>query len=137
MPLQTFRYAACGGANTILGLCIYGLGLYFANDHNVDLGVVVLKPHNASLFLSSVVSIIVGFLLSKYVVFSESNLRGHIQLFRYLLSFFFNVVINYFCLKLFVENMGITEFPGQLLSTVVVILFSYFSQKHFTFRARG
>ena len=29
MPEQTFRYAACGGANTVLGLTIYFLPVYF------------------------------------------------------------------------------------------------------------
>ena len=137
LPLQTYRYAACGAGNTILGLFIYWLGLHYFHDQNVQVGFLVFKPHNASLFISSVFSVIVGFLLSKYIVFSGSYLKGHIQLFRYVLSFFMNLVINYFCLKLFVETMGIQEFTGQLISTCIVILFSYFSQKHFTFKEVG
>ncbi|MEO5944407.1 MAG: GtrA family protein [Ferruginibacter sp.] len=137
MPLQTFRYAACGGGNTLLGLFIYWICIRYFNGENVNLGITVLKPHNAALFASSVVSITVGFILSKYLVFLESNLKGHIQLFRYVLSFFMNIVINYFLLKLFVEKMNMPEFTGQLIATVFVILFSYFSQKNFSFRAVG
>ena len=137
MPIQTYRYAACGGGNTLLGLCVYWFALKYFNDGNVDVGITVLKPHNAALFISSIVSITVGFILSKYLVFSESSVKSHVQLFRYVLSFFMNIVINYFLLKLFVEKMGLPEFGGQLIATCFVILFSYFSQKHFTFKAVG
>lgn len=137
LPLQTFRYAACGSANTLLGLFIYWLCLGYFHGENVDLGFIVLKPHNAALFASSVFSVLVGFLLSKFLVFAESNLKSHVQLFRYVLSFFLNIVINYFLLKLFVEKMGLPEFTGQLISTAFVILFSYFTQKNFSFRAVG
>ncbi len=137
MPLQTFRYAACGGGNTVLGLLIYRIGLYYFNDQNVSFGFIVLKPHNAALFISSFTCLIVGFILNKFIVFTESNLRGRIQLLRYVLSFLLNLVINYFLLRLFVEGLGIEEFLAQVISTAIVILFSYMTQKHFTFRSKG
>ncbi len=51
MPEQTFRYAACGGANTILGLALFKILLVYVFKHeNVELGFYTLKPHNAALF---------------------------------------------------------------------------------------
>jgi putative flippase GtrA len=137
MPLQTFRYAACGGANTVLGLLVYFIALnYIFDRENVDLGFYVFKPHNAALFVSFVVSFTVGFLLNKYLVFIESNLRGRIQLFRYLLSFLLNLVINYFLLKFFVESLKIEAFTAQVITTFIVVTFSYLSQRHFSFKVR-
>ena len=50
MPEQTFRYAACGGANTILGLALFKILLvYVFKLENVELGFYTLKPHNAAL----------------------------------------------------------------------------------------
>ncbi|MCP9751112.1 GtrA family protein [Ferruginibacter sp. HRS2-29] len=137
MPLQTFRYAACGGANTLIGLTVYLLGLIYFNNKNVDFGFVVLKPHNAALFLSAIVSYLVGFIFNKFLVFTESNLRARIQLFRYGVSFLVNLCINYFILRLFVEILHIQEFVAQIMASVVVISFSYLTQKHFTFRSKG
>ncbi|MEJ7611669.1 MAG: GtrA family protein [Ferruginibacter sp.] len=137
MPLQTFRYAACGGANTVLGLTVYYIGFhYIFTKQNFDAGFMVFKPHNAALFLSFVVSFCVGFLLNKYVVFTTSYLRGRIQLFRYFLSFFLNLVINYFLLNLLVEVWHVEAFLAQLINTVIIITIGYLTQKHFTFKTK-
>ncbi|MBL7693639.1 MAG: GtrA family protein [Ferruginibacter sp.] len=138
MPEQTFRYAACGGANTVLGLVLFKILLvYVFKFQNVDLGFYTLKPHNAALFISFIVNFIVGFALMKYVVFVDSNLKGRIQLFRYGLSFFFNLALNYFILKVFVEVFGWWPFLSQCITTAIIISISYLSQKHFSFRTRA
>ena len=138
MPEQTVRYAACGGANTVLGLVLFKILLvYVFKFQNVDLGFYTLKPHNAALFISFIVNFIVGFALMKYIVFLDSNLRGRIQLFRYGLSFFFNLALNYFILKVFVEVFGWWPFLSQCITTAIIISISYLSQKHFSFRTRA
>ena len=135
MPLQTYRYAACGGGNTLMGLTIYYITFhYIFTKENADFGLMVLKPHNAALFVSFVASFVVGFLLNKFVVFTSSIMRGRIQLFRYFLSFFLNLVVNYFLLKLFVEAWHLEAFTAQVITTVIIVTLSYLTQKHFTFK---
>lgn len=137
MPIQTFRYAACGGINTVLGLLVYFVGYQYLFAGEVfEFGFYAFKPHVAALLLSFCVSFTVGFLLNKYIVFTGSNLKGRIQLFRYLLSFLLNLVINYFLLKLFVEILGWNALISQLLTTWIIITISYLSQKHFSFSAK-
>ena len=137
MPERTFRYAVCGGANTVLGLALFKLFLvYVFNNENVALGFYTLKPHNAALFVSFCVNFVVGFILMKYVVFIDSNLKGRIQLFRYLLTFVLNLTLNYFILKIFVEMFGWKAFLSQCITTAIIITISYLSQKHFSFRTR-
>lgn len=136
MPLQTFRYAACGGANTVLGLTLYAISLrYIFNEQVFYFGISAFKPHNAALFLSSCIVFFVGFALNKYVVFITSQLRGRIQLFRYFLSFFFNLCLNYLMLKLMVEYLHWDPFLSQVLTTILIIAISYMTQKHFSFKA--
>ena len=133
--MQTFRYAACGGGNTLMGLTIYYISFhYIFTKENADFGLMVLKPHNAALFVSFLASFVVGFLLNKYVVFTSSIMRGRIQLFRYFLSFFLNLVVNYFLLKLFVEAWHTEAFAAQVITTVIIVTLSYLTQKHFTFK---
>jgi putative flippase GtrA len=137
MPEQTFRYAACGGANTVLGLALFKILLvYVFRFENVELGFYTLKPHNAALFICCFVNFVVGFILMKYVVFVDSDLRGRIQLFRYGLAFLFNLALNYFILKIFVEIFGWWPFLSQCITTAIIITISYLSQKHFTFRMK-
>lgn len=137
MPLQTFRYAACGGINTVLGLLVYYIAYHHIFDKQVfDFGFFAFKPHIAAMFLSFIVSFSVGFLLNKYIVFLASNLRGRIQLFRYGVSFVVNLVINYLLLKLFVEVFMWPAMISQVINTAVVITISYLSQKHFSFRTK-
>ena len=137
MPEQTFRYAVCGGANTVLGLAIYFISYQFIlKKENLDLGFFAFKPHIAALFISFCVNFVVGFILMKFVVFVSSNLRGRIQLVRYFLSFGFNLILNYLLLKLLVELLHMNALLSQLITTCIVVLVSYFSQKHFTFKQK-
>lgn len=137
MPLQTYRYAFCGGANAAFGLLTYFIGYRFLFAGRIfDLGFFAFKPHIAALFLSSFITFLIGFLLNRYVVFTSSYLRGRIQLFRYFLSFSFNLVFNYLMLKLFVELLHIEPVLSQVITIVLVIGISYLTQKHFTFRVK-
>ena len=138
MPEQTFRYAVCGGANTVLGLLVYFISYEFILEReNLDIGFFAFKPHMAALFISFCINFMVGFLLMKYVVFVDSNLRGHIQLFRYFLSFAINLALNYFLLKLFVEVFHMNALLSQFITTCIVVTISYLSQKHFSFKVKA
>ena len=135
MDLQTFRYAACGGGNTLLGLVLYFVSFkYILHEENLDLGFYAFKPHIAALFISFFVNFCVGFFLMKFVVFSESNLKGRIQLFRYFFFYIVCLFLNYILLKLLVEYFHIYAIIAQVINTTIVIVFSYLVQKHFTFR---
>jgi putative flippase GtrA len=137
MPLQTFRYAACGGGNTVLGLAVYFVMYrYVLKGENLNFGFYAFRPHIAALFTSFCINFVVGFLLMKFVVFTQSNLRGRIQLFRYFISFFINLVLNYLLLKLFVDVLHWDAIAAQLLTTCIVVAVSYMSQKHFSFKVK-
>lgn len=135
MPLQTFRYAACGGGNTVLGLIVYSLSYkYILHEKDLDIGFYAFKSHIAALFFSFSINFPLGFILMKYVVFNDSTIKGRIQLFRYFIFFIFCLFLNYILLKLFVEIVGWYPIIAQILTTVVVVVVSYLTQKHFTFK---
>jgi putative flippase GtrA len=138
MPLQTFRYAACGGGNTILGFLLYSLSFKYIFEERVfNLGFFAFKPHIASLIFAFVINFPVGFLLMKYVVFVESNLKGRVQLFRYFFVFISNLVLNYFLLKILVEYLHLYAIFAQIIATSVVIITSYLLQRHFSFKTES
>lgn len=134
----TFRYAVCGGGNSVLGLIAYMIAYQYVFEKEVfDLTFFAFKPHIAALFFSSAITFTIGFLLNRYIVFTSSYLRGRIQLFRYFLSFLTNVTLNYGLLKLLVEFLHWKVFLSQSITIVVIILFSYLTQRHFTFRMKS
>jgi len=138
MGLQTFRYAASGGMNTVLGLAVFYISFKFIfRAVPVDLGFYVFEAHSAALLVSFCFSFPFGFFLMKYVVFSDSNMKGKVQLFRYLMLYLFNLGINYLLLRLFVESLHIYPTFAQVITTAIIVLFSYIAQRNFTFRIRN
>lgn len=137
MGLQTFRYAAAGGINTILGLIVYYIGFRFIlHQENLELGFYTLTPHSAALFMSFCISFPFGFFLMKFVVFGNSTVRGKTQLVRYFISYILSLFINYVLLKFQVEVLHIYAIFAQLISTAVVISISYFVQRHYSFKIK-
>jgi putative flippase GtrA len=138
MPLQTFRYAACGGINTLLGLGLYFVCYKFIlHEQDLHFRFYAFKSHVAALFMSFCFSFPFGFFLMKYVVFSDSKMKGRIQLFRYFMLYLFNLLLNYLLLKIFVERLHVYPVVAQIITTVIIVGFSYLAQRHFTFKIKG
>jgi putative flippase GtrA len=136
MNLQTFRYAASGGGNTLLGFLIYFISYkYILQEKQLHFGFYAFKAHVAALFISFCITFPIGFFMSKYVVFNDSQMKGRIQLFRYFMICMFNLALNYILLKILVERGHIYPVFAQVLTTCIVIMFSYLAQRHFSFKA--
>lgn len=136
MPLQTFRYAASGGGNVLLGFLVYFVSYkYLFYEKTFYFGFYAFKSHVAALFISFLVTFPIGFFMSKYVVFSDSKMKGRIQLFRYFMICMFNLLLNYLFLKIFVENFHIYPVLAQIFTVTIVVIFSYLAQRNFSFKA--
>ncbi len=135
MPLQTFRYAVCGGSNTLLDIALFYISFNFVLKKQIlDIGFISLKPYNAALIMAFCISFPVGFLLNKYIVFNQSYLRSHVQLFRYVVIVAVNIVLNYVILNVLVQYLNFYPTVAKMVATVIIVTFSYLSQKHFTFK---
>ncbi|WP_276132497.1 GtrA family protein [Polluticoccus soli] len=135
--LQTFRYLACGGTNTVLGIFLYWLCYHhIVEEQAILIGGLTITPHISAFLLSFSISFPAGFILAKYVVFPESNLKGRIQLFRYALLVGMCVLLNYIFLKIFVEWFGLYPTLAYVLTNAIVAVFSYISQRNFTFKVK-
>lgn len=134
MPLQTFRYAACGGGNTTLNIFLFFIFHNFVFQKNVvHLGFFALEPYTAAFLAAFCITFPIGFYLSMYVVFPGATLRRSVQLLRYFMVVVGCIILNYFFLKMFVEGFGWYPTPSLMLTAVIVIAFSYFSQRYYSF----
>jgi putative flippase GtrA len=137
MPLQAYHYAACGGSNTLLSIFLYFIAYNFIlKKQLVHFGLLTISPHIMALFLATAITLPVGFYLSLFVVFQGSYLRRRVQFFRYILVALGCLLLNYVLLKLFVEKLHWYPTLAQIANTVIVVCFSYFSQRHFSFRVQ-
>ncbi|HEY5462011.1 MAG TPA: GtrA family protein [Hanamia sp.] len=137
IPLQTFRYAVCGGSNMLLDIFLFYISFNFIFDKQIlHLGFISLKPYNAALCLSFCVTFPLGFLLSKYIVFNSSYLRGRVQLFRYVLIVAINLFLNYSIINIMVQYLHFFPTISKIFATVIIVTFSFLSQKHFTFQIK-
>ena len=135
MPLRTYRYAVCGGGNLVLDMTLYFLCFHFIfGKQNLDLFFITLSPHIASLFLVFPITLIIGFLLNRFVVFSESNLPVTTQFVRYLSVGLINLMMSYVLMKLLVDLLHLYPTPSRLLTIVITVIFSYIMQSKFSFK---
>jgi len=135
MPVQFFRYGVTGVGNLMFDWVLYFVIYNFLlQQQMLDLGFFTLSSHIASFVIKFPIVLLSGFLLQKYVTFSESDLRGHRQLLRYLVVYGVNILINYLGLKLLVDIMNVFPSISNMIVSIITVFVSYFLQKRYTFK---
>lgn len=140
VPKQLFTYGMCGGGNMVLDWILYFLVYNFIIGHELIVinpsfinSSLTMTPHIASLCIVFPITLVTGFLLNKYVTFTQSSLKSIQQFVRYCLVVALNLVINYFGLKLCVEVWGWYPTPSKMAITVLTVIISFVCQKYFSF----
>ena len=132
-----FAYGLCGGANMALDtLWYFVIYHYIVAERFIDLGVVVVSPHIASLIVVFPITFFTGFWLNRNIAFRATEYKTRGQLIRYALSVVGSIALNYVCMKLFVEHLHIWPTPSKMLTTAVSVVYSFLAAKYFTFRPR-
>ncbi len=135
IPPETYRYAFTGGLNTAFDIFLYFVFYNFLLEkHLVDLGFTAISPHIAAFLMVFPITFLSGFILAKYITFTSSAIKGRIQLFRYAISVGGSILLNYLCLKLFVEYFFIWPTIAKMITTLIVVTYSYLIQRYFTFK---
>ena len=137
---QTFYYAACGGGNLLLSWILFFFFYQFIFKKSIIYFQFFGELHFAfsaytlSAACCFVITFIIGFLLMKYVVFVDSELKGRIQLFRYGLSSLLSAILSWILLKFFIEILMIYPSISNVIASLIVVVFSYLMQRKFTFK---
>jgi putative flippase GtrA len=137
IPLHTFRYAACGGGNTLFDILLYTFCYNcIFKKQEFHISNITLSAYIASLFLSFSVSFCSGFYLNRYIVFRESGLRKSVQLYRFIAVNIICIVLNTIFLKIFVGYLGLYPTVAKIIATIIIAIISYLVQTHFFFKLR-
>ena len=100
----------------------------------IDIGFIVISPHIASLIIIFPITFFTGFWLNRNVAFVATKYKTRKQLFRYMLSVVGSILINYICMKFFVEHLFIWPTPAKLITTIISVGYSFLAARYFTFR---
>jgi putative flippase GtrA len=134
---QTFRYLASGSSGAALNILVYWVSYNFIlRKQDIHLPFMTMRATIGAAVIAFVISTPYGFLMSRHIVFSESNLKTRVQVFRYLMTVAACAVLTYLFLPFFNEVCGIYPTPSSILTTAVVAVFSYVSQRFFTFKVK-
>lgn len=129
-----FGYGLCGGTNMVLDTIWYFVIYhYIVCERYINLDFIVVSPHIASLCIVFPITFFTGFWLNRNVAFRVTHLQTRRQLIRYGLSVIGSIVINYVCMKLFVEIFHIWPTPSKMLTTLLSVVYSFLAAKYFTF----
>jgi len=139
VTIHNFRYIVSGGTNVVSGIVLYFL-IYNYILHQKDV-VLPFRPGMitgpvATLIIEAPLTFIIGFTLNKYVVFTQSELKGRIQMFRYGIVVATNLFLNYALIKLMVETFNFYPTISKFITTILLGVASYFIQTHFSFKIK-
>ncbi len=140
ISLHNFRYLATGGGTLLLGISTYYFSYYFIfKTQEVNLWLIVVERETACLFTDFVVVIPTSFILNKYLIFTQSEIKGRVQLFRFLNLQLINILANYVLLKFLLEILK--DYPtlsllSRAIVSVLMAAFSYLYQHYFTFSVK-
>ena len=133
----TYYYAVCGASNMVLSWVLFYLFynyLFHQQKWTIPLINQAINAYTISAAICFAISFIIGFTLLKYVVFTESEIKGRVQLFRYGISALISFVTSYAILRLLIEVFGIYASVSNIIASVVVAVISYLIQRNFTFK---
>lgn len=137
IPTQTFRYLACGGSNTVLNLAIYSLSfnLVLRRQPTHIFGDVWITAPVGAQIISFCICFPIGFILSRHIVFPESNIHGRKQFFRYVLATATFILLTYVLIKVFAIMLPMVRADiSFIFINIITSVLSYLSQRFFTFK---
>jgi len=95
-----------------------------------------ITAHVGAYIIAFCITFPLGFLLSRYVVFPESNLHGRKQFFRYVLTTATFILLTYVLIKLFAIMLPMVRADiSYIFIMVITAVLSYLSQRFYTFKS--
>jgi putative flippase GtrA len=137
---KTYYYAVVGVSNMLTGWVLFFVCYQFIFDKQfftLDLGFFdfTFSPYTLSAIVCTIYSFVYGFTLLKFVVFTESELKGRVQLVRYALSAGISAICSWVLLKLFIEVFQFYPSIANVIASCIVVVISYILQRKFTFKS--
>jgi putative flippase GtrA len=133
------RYFFSAGIATFVDIFIYFLAFNFLfqkQDISITDNLVISAP-TLSLIISFTCGLITNFLITKYHVFTDSDLHGFHQLVRYILVALLVLLLNYIMMSLMIKVWHWYPTISRIISAVSIGMLSFVVHKYFSFKVKG
>ncbi len=131
---QVFRFVISAGAGFLVDVSAFYL--FYHNllvRHTYQIFSLTIRNSTLSLALSFFMGVIVNFLITRYMVFTESKLSAYKQFVRFAsvacLGFFANLAI----IKILIQDFGIYPPVARIGAALSLFFASFFVHKAFSF----
>lgn len=133
---KIFRYFISAGLATVVDILVYFIAYnYIYQKQDIHLfNIAVIAASSASLILSYTCGLLTNFTISKILVFHESDLETHKQLFRYILVALGILFLNYLMMKFLIRDLGWYPTFSRAFSALSIGVLSFTVHKYFSFR---
>lgn len=133
---KIIRYFFSAGIATGVDVSVYFIAFNFIyQKQDVHLfQLIILSAPTASLAMSYTCGLITNFLITKYLVFTESDLKGVHQLARYILVALLILVLNYFMMSFLIKVLEWYPTIARIVSAVSVGMISFVIHKFYSFK---
>jgi putative flippase GtrA len=135
---KIFRYFLSAGLATWVDVMVYFLAYnYVYRKLDFDLfGLIMISAPTASLMLSYTAGLITNFTVTKFLVFHESDLETHKQLFRYVLVAIGVLCMNYVLMSFLIRQLEWYPTISRAVSAITIGVLSFTVHRSFSFRVK-
>jgi len=133
----TYYYAVCGVGNLILSWILFFVFFQYVFKKQLfyfEPFKLTFSAYTLSALTCFLITFTIGFLLMKYIVFTESGLKSRIQFFRYGVSAIISSIVSWMLLKTFIEVFNLFPSIANIIASCLVVIVSYLLQRKFTFK---
>src|SRR4051812_30708829 len=130
---KVVRYFLSAGVATMVDISMYFIAFNYIYQKNDILlfSHFTIAAATASLLLSYTTGLITNFIITKFLVFHESDLETHKQLFRYILVALVILALNYILMRFLIRNLEWYPTIARAFSAITIGLLSFIIHKTF------
>ncbi len=128
------RFLISSGSGFLVDiLAFYILDRYLLTQPRYDLGFTTVEHHALALVVSFTMGVMVNFLATRYLVFSESELPFKKQFMRFALVAFIGYFANLWVLRAFITYLHLAPPVARITAALSLFFASFFIHKAFSF----
>ena len=133
---KIIRYLISAGLAAWVDVVVYFVSFnYLYKKEDIDIfGFYTVSAPTASLILSYTIGLLTNFTLTKFLVFKESELETHKQLFRYVMVAILVLILNYFLMSFLIRQLEWYPTLARAVSAVSIGVLSFVVHKSFSFK---
>lgn len=130
------RYFFSAGLATVVDVSVYFITFnYILRKTDIPfIGPFVITAPIGSLIVSYSCGLMTNFLITKYMVFTESDLRGRHQLLRYLQVAVVILLMNYTFMKFLIHILEWYPTVSRIISALSIGMLSFVFHKFYSFK---